>query len=156
MLCLDVTRMLAEYWTLRMYPGYEMLAGYFQYLYEVAKIKCFHDCFQRTCNNILNIFITLLFFLLDVLSLTYTGQQTFENIFKQIEHLFTPSFLEYLNRWERRIGVYCLKLLLSNVWKNPNNCNNKFGHFKQPHIRIENYSYWTPSLQSFRYGINSS
>ena len=41
----------------------------------------------------LKIFITLLFFLCDVLSFTYTGQQTLKNIFKQIEHLVSWSQL---------------------------------------------------------------
>ena len=78
------------------------------------------------------------------------------DIFKQTEHLVTPNFQEYLSRWERRPGGYCSKLLLSNVWKIPINCSNELGRFKQPHIVIEKYFYWTPSLQNFRDGINLS
>ena len=77
-------------------------------------------------------------------------QQTLKNIFKQIDHLVTPSFQEYFNRWERRLSGYCSKLLLSDVWKIPNNCNNELGQFKQPHILILKHCYWTPSLRNFR------
>ena len=123
---------------------------------KLPRSNVFIIVFHRTCNNILKIFITLLFFWCDVLSFTYVGYQISKNLFKQIDHLVTPSFQEYLNRWERRLGGYSLKLLLSNVWKIPNNCNNELGRFKQPHIVIEKHCYWTPSIQIFCDGINLS
>ena len=53
----------------------------------------------------LEIFITLLFFLCDVLPFTYTGQQTLKKNFKQIEHLVTPSFLDILTDDKGDFGV---------------------------------------------------